>query len=136
MPVHIPEREEGYGPSKSAVDEFAAIIGAKLLITTDCGTTAFGVLEYARDRGMDVIVLDHHEAETKLPDIYAVVNPKRLDESDEHPDLKYLAAGRRGVSYRGCGQPSTSQSRFYAVRSAPDLMKWLDLVASGNRLRC
>ena len=83
-PVHIPEREEGYGPSKTAVDEFAAL-GTNLLITTDCGTTAFEVLEYAKNKGMDVIVLDHHEAETRLPDICAVVNPKRLDESDEYP---------------------------------------------------
>ncbi len=44
--VHIPEREEGYGPSIIAVDEFKAK-GAELLITTDCGTTAFEPLEYA-----------------------------------------------------------------------------------------
>lgn len=131
VPVHIPEREEGYGPSKSAVDEFAAI-GTKLLITTDCGTTAFEVLEYARDKGMDVIVLDHHEAETKLPDIYAVVNPKRLDESDEHPDLKYLAAV--GVVFLTVVAVNRQLRKrgFYVAHPAPELIKWLDLVALGT----
>lgn len=131
VPVHIPEREEGYGPSKAAVDEFAAL-GTKLLITTDCGTTAFDVLEYAKDKGMDVIVLDHHEAETKLPDIYAVVNPKRLDEGDEYPYLKYLAAV--GVVFLAIVAVNRELRKrdFYQNHPAPDLMKWLDLVALGT----
>lgn len=130
-PVHIPEREEGYGPSKTAVDEFAAL-GTNLLITTDCGTTAFEVLEYAKDKGMDVIVLDHHEAETRLPDICAVVNPKRLDESDEYPCLKYLAAV--GVVFLTVVAVNRELRKrgFYQNRPAPDLMKWLDLVALGT----
>ena len=89
--VHIPERDEGYGPSMKAVDDFDAW-GAELLITSDCGTTAFEPLEYAGEKGMDVVVLDHHEAETKLPKVYALVNPKRLDEENDYPYLKYLAA--------------------------------------------
>lgn len=130
-PVHIPEREEGYGPSKTAVDEFAAL-GTNLLITTDCGTTAFEVLEYAKNKGMDVIVLDHHEAETRLPDICAVVNPKRLDESDEYPCLKYLAAV--GVVFLTVVAVNRELRKrgFYQSRPAPDLMKWLDLVALGT----
>ena len=130
-PVHIPEREEGYGPSKTAVDEFAAL-GTNLLITTDCGTTAFEVLEYAKNKGMDVIVLDHHEAETRLPDICAVVNSKRLDESDEYPCLKYLAAV--GVVFLTVVAVNRELRKrgFYQNRPAPDLMKWLDLVALGT----
>lgn len=96
--VHIPEREEGYGPSTAAFDEFAAQ-GADFVITVDCGTTAFNIFDYAKEKGFEVIVLDHHEAETRLPDVYAVVNPKRLDESDEYPYLKYMAA----VGARFCG---------------------------------
>ena len=52
--VHIPDRDEGYGPSRQAVDDFKAK-GAELLITLDCGTTAFDPLEYAVSLGMDVI---------------------------------------------------------------------------------
>lgn len=89
--IHIPERDEGYGPSRQAVDEFVQN-GADLLITVDCGTTAFDVLEYGVERGLDVIVLDHHEAEARLPKIYAVVNPKRLDEENPVEYLKYMAA--------------------------------------------
>lgn len=72
--IHIPERDEGYGPSTQAVDDFKAQ-GAELLITVDCGTTAFDVLEYAAEQGMDVIVIDHHEAEVRLPKILRWLTP-------------------------------------------------------------
>ncbi len=86
--VHIPDREEGYGPSKLAVDKFVAG-GASLIITVDCGTTAFVTLEYAYEKGIELIVLDHHAAEVTLPKSYAVVNPKRMDDES---GLEYLAA--------------------------------------------
>lgn len=132
VPVHIPEREEGYGPSFAAVDEFLKN-GAELLVTTDCGTSAFEVLEYAQNRGMDVIVLDHHEAEAKLPAVYAVVNPKRLDEDDDYPYLKYLAAV--GVVFMTVVAVNRELRRrgFYGTACAePDLKKRLDLVALGT----
>lgn len=131
VPVHIPEREEGYGPSVAAVDEFAAR-GATLLITTDCGTTAFDVLEYAQNKGTDVIVLDHHEAETRLPAVYAVVNPKRLDEDDDCPYLKYLAAV--GVVFLAVVAVNRELRKrgYYNNHPQPDLKKWLDLTALGT----
>ena len=89
--IHIPERDEGYGPSVMAVDEFLTA-GADLVITVDCGTTAFEPLEYATQKGLEVIVIDHHEAEVLLPKVYAVVNPKRLDEENQIEYLKYMAA--------------------------------------------
>ena len=129
--VHIPEREEGYGPSKQAIDNFLAQ-GAELLITTDCGTTAFEPLEYAIARGLDVIVLDHHEAEVVLPKITAVVNPKRVDEDNNYPDLKYLAAV--GVVFLTIVAINRElrKRKFYAGIKEPNLMKWLDLVALGT----
>ena len=130
VPIHIPEREEGYGPSRQAVDDFLNS-GVQLLITTDCGTTAFEVLEYAQ-KNMDVIVLDHHEAEVKLPQVYAVVNPKRLDESNDYPTLKYLAAV--GVVFMTIVAVNRElrQQGFYNTHTAPDLLKYLDLVALGT----
>ena len=131
--VHIPDRDEGYGPSKKAIDDFRAK-NVELLITLDCGTTAFEPLEYAESLGMDVIVLDHHEAEVKLPKIYAVVNPKRLDEENNYPDLKYLAAVGvvflTVVAINRC----LRQRGFYSSEmiKEPDLKKWLDLVALGT----
>ncbi|MBQ2811575.1 MAG: DHH family phosphoesterase, partial [Alphaproteobacteria bacterium] len=86
--VHIPDRDEGYGPSNQAFAEFRTQ-GIRLVVTTDCGTSAFDVLDKAASEDFDVIVLDHHEAETRLPKVLAVVNPKRLDENNEYPYLKY-----------------------------------------------
>ncbi len=130
--VHIPEREEGYGPSIAAVDAFKAK-GAELLITTDCGTTAFEPLEYAVAQGMDVIVIDHHEAEAKLPKVYAVVNPKRLDEDNDYPYLKYMAAVGVVFMVVVAINRELRQRGFYGTEHAePKLMQWLDLVALGT----
>ena len=108
--IHIPERDEGYGPSKQAFDAF----------------------EYAKSLNIPVIVLDHHEAEVKLPDVYAVVNPKRLDESNDYPYLKYMAAV--GVVF--CAIVAINRElrkqNFFADGQEPNLMQWLDLVALGT----
>lgn len=130
--VHIPERDEGYGPSMQAVEDFKAQ-GAELLITVDCGTTAFEVLEYATAQGMDVIVLDHHEAEAKLPQIYAVVNPKRLDDENQYPYLRYMAAvGVVFMTVVAVNRELREKKYYNAEKPESDLMKWLDLVALGT----
>ena len=130
--VHIPDRDEGYGPSRQAVDEFSSQ-GCDLLLTLDCGTTAFDALEYAVQKGIDVIVLDHHEAEIKLPKIYAVVNPKRLDESDDYPSLKYMAAvGVVFMTVVAINRCLRDKGFYNDEIKEPDLKKWLDLVALGT----
>lgn len=130
--VHIPDREEGYGPSKQAIDNFKSK-GAELLLTLDCGTTAFDPLEYAVSLGLDVIILDHHEAEVRLPKVHAVVNPKRLDESDDYPSLKYMAAvGVVFLTIVAVNRELRKRNFYTAERSEPDLKKWLDLVALGT----
>lgn len=129
--VHIPERDEGYGPSIPAVDEFYAQ-GAELIITVDCGTTAFEVLEYAAQKNMDVIVIDHHEAEMKLPKIYAIVNPKRLDDDSNIEYLKYMAAvGVVFLTVVAINRVLREQN-FYVDKPEPNLMNFLDLVALGT----
>ena len=78
--VHIPDRiTEGYGPNAQAVRALA--VEAKLLVTVDCGVTAFDALAAARDAGMEAVVIDHHQVEDTLPDCFAVVNPKRRDDA-------------------------------------------------------
>lgn len=130
--IHIPEREEGYGPSIQAVNDFKEQ-GATLLVTVDCGTTAFEPLEYAAAQGMDVIVIDHHEAEAKLPKIYAVVNPKRLDEENDYPYLKFMAAvGVVFMAVVAVNRELRTQKFYSQECPEPDLMKWLDLVALGT----
>ncbi len=129
--VHIPDREEGYGPSKQAFDDFNAD-GIKLVVTTDCGTTAFDVLNKAADSGFEIIVLDHHEAEVKLPKVLAVVNPKRLDERNDYPYLQYLAAV--GVVYMAVVAINRELKNigYYTNHKLPDLLSLLDLVALGT----
>lgn len=129
--VHIPEREEGYGPSTLAFQEFTDF-GANLVITVDCGTSAFEILDNAA-KNFDIIVLDHHEAEAKLPKVYAVVNPKRLDQIDDRPDLGYMAAvGVVFMTVVAINRILRQKSFYTSERPEPNLMQWLDLVALGT----
>ena len=129
--VHIPSREEGYGPSDLAFSEFEAA-GAKLVITIDCGTTAFEVLNRAAAKGFEIIVIDHHEAEAKLPDIYAVVNPKRLDEDNQYPYLTYMSAVGVGFMFLVALNRKLRNDGFYSNHQVPELKNLLDLVALGT----
>lgn len=72
---HIPDRvKEGYGLSQFGIDR-GADYGATLLISIDCGITAVDQVEYARSRGLDVIICDHHEPAEVLPKALAVLDP-------------------------------------------------------------
>ena len=76
---YIPSREkEGYGVSNQGID-YAKYIGADILITCDCGINAFEKVEYANEKGLDVIITDHHKPERTLPNAFAIVNPNRFD---------------------------------------------------------
>ncbi len=69
---------EGYGLNRAGVER-ALEFGAGLLLTLDCGTEAAAEIEYARSRGLDVIVIDHHRPTGPLPEATAVLNPSRED---------------------------------------------------------
>jgi len=74
--IRIPHRmTEGYGLSVAAVEDFA-LAGAKVLVTIDCGTNDHEEIELARARGIDVIVVDHHETPTRESGALALINPK------------------------------------------------------------
>lgn len=129
--IHIPSREEGYGPSDLAFAEFKEG-KATLVITIDCGTTAFDVLNRAAADGFDIIIIDHHEAEAVLPKVYAVVNPKRLDEENPYKYLEYMSAVGVGFMTLVAVNRLLRQRGFYKDKSEPDLMQLLDLVALGT----
>lgn len=75
--VYIPHRhDEGYGLNCDAIDTLHEK-GVTLLITIDCGIRDHEVVTYAQEKGIDVIVTDHHEPAETLPDAYAIVNPKK-----------------------------------------------------------
>src|SRR5690349_3540130 len=78
--IHIPDRLfEGYGPNTDAVRALAER-GATLLVCVDCGTTSLEALAEAKTRGLDVVVIDHHQADEELPPALAIVNPNRRDD--------------------------------------------------------
>lgn len=131
VPVHIPDRmTEGYGPNAPALLELQRK-GAKLILTVDCGVTAYGPLQEARDAGIEVIVVDHHAAEPELPPAVAVVNPNRLDDDS---GLGHLCAA--GVAFLVCvALLRELRNRGWLEKKgvgAPDLRNWLDLVALGT----
>ena len=76
---YLPNRLlEGYGLSKEGIKE-AQKRGASLIVSVDCGMTAVEEADFAREIGVNLIITDHHEPKEKVPDAYAVVNPKRTD---------------------------------------------------------
>lgn len=128
--VHIPDRmAEGYGPNLPALLKLAAA-GARVVVTVDCGTTAFEPLAGAAEAGIDVIVVDHHEAEPELPRAFAVVNPKRLDDDSPHGHL--AAVGVTFLLVVAVNRALKAAGWFTPARPAPDLLQWLDVVALGT----
>src|SRR5690606_25284359 len=76
---YLPDRyEEGYGLSYKAID-YAVEKDFTLIITLDCGIKELDKVAYARDKGIDIIIGDHHLPGDELPDAYAVLDPKRKD---------------------------------------------------------
>ena len=90
---YIPERyDEGYGVSYKGID-WASENGFGLIITLDCGIKANEKVEYARERGIDMIICDHHLPENELPKAVAVLDPKREDCHYPFDDLSGCGVG-------------------------------------------
>ena len=123
--IYIPDRlHEGYGPNPAAI-EMLARDGASLIVTVDCGTTSFEPLAVAGGLGVDVVVVDHHQADETLPDVAALVNPNRQDDLS---GLGQLCAA--GVVFLVLVAVSRElRRRGHYKSSPPDLLQLLDLVA-------
>ncbi len=124
--IYIPDRvTEGYGPNAAAM---ASLVdsGATLIVTVDCGSTSHDALEEASRKGVDVLVVDHHQVGAELPPSIAVVNPNRQDCLSGQGHL--CAAG---VVFLVCIALAKAlrQRGAYAKGHAPNLLSWLDLVA-------
>lgn len=90
---YIPTRyEEGYGISMKSID-YAAEIGVKLVIVLDCGIKAIEEVEYAKEKGIDFIICDHHVPDEEMPDAVAILNPKRHDTTYPFHDLSGCGVG-------------------------------------------
>ncbi len=128
--IHIPDRLfEGYGPNVEAVRALAAR-GATLLVTVDCGTTSIEPLAEARALGVNVVVIDHHQADEVLPPAVAIVNPNRRDDLS---GLGHLAAvGLTFMTVVAVNRVLRSRGFWTAERPEPDLLLFLDDVALGT----
>jgi single-stranded-DNA-specific exonuclease len=90
---YIPDRyEEGYGVSKQGVD-YAYETGVKLVIVLDCGIKAVDAIAYAKEKGIDFIICDHHVPDEVLPDATAILNPKRKDTTYPYEHLSGCGVG-------------------------------------------
>lgn len=128
--IYVPDRvNEGYGPNEAALKRLFDE-GFRLVVCVDCGTTAFSPLDYARDLGMEVVVVDHHEAESRLPPAVAVVNPNRLDEPALYGQL--AAVGVTFLLAVAVNRRLRALGYYGGGIGEPDLRRWLDLVALGT----
>ena len=90
---YIPDRyEEGYGVSFKGVD-YAVETGVKLVIVLDCGIKAVDEIAYAKEKGIDFIICDHHVPDDELPPAVAILNAKRLDNTYPYEHLSGCGVG-------------------------------------------
>ncbi|MBR3101859.1 MAG: single-stranded-DNA-specific exonuclease RecJ [Muribaculaceae bacterium] len=120
MVYYIPTRDdEGYGISLQSID-YAESIGVKLIIVLDCGIKAIDEIAYAKSKGIDFIVCDHHVPDDELPPAAAILNPKM---DDDHYPYKGLSGCGVGYKFMQGFAISNGISNMY------DLESMLDLVA-------
>ncbi|WP_136666650.1 single-stranded-DNA-specific exonuclease RecJ [Flavobacterium sp. H122] len=118
--TYIPDRyKEGYGVSYQGID-FADDNGFSLIIALDCGIKSIEHIAYAKDKGIDFIVCDHHRPGDKLPDATAVLDPKRSDCDYPYKELCGCGVGFKLIQAIGNNRNQTIE----------DMVPYLDLVAT------
>jgi single-stranded-DNA-specific exonuclease len=126
---YVPHRlEEGYGLNCEAIDSIAAQ-GTKVLVTVDCGIASLKEAVHARERGLELIVTDHHEFAEGLPEAAAIVHPRL-------PGTNYPFSGLcgAGVAFKlawALGQ-SASQAKLVSPEMREFLLKAVGLAALGT----
>ena len=129
--TYIPDRKkEGYGPTIKSFNDLINL-GVKLIFTVDCGTLSFEPVKAAQDKNIDVIVLDHHQSDIKLPKACALVNPNRYDDNSQ---LNYLcASGVCFVFLVALNKKLRDQNWFEINKiTEPNILNFLDLVSLGT----
>ncbi len=128
---YIPDRKkEGYGPS---IKSFQELINkkVKIIFTVDCGTLSFEAIEFAKEKKIDVIVLDHHQSEIKLPNAFSIVNPNRFDDKS---NLEYLCAVGVSFMFLVSLNQQLRNNKWFSKNNIkePNLLNYLDLVSLGT----
>lgn len=117
---YIPTRdEEGYGISMKSIDD-AASKGIKLIIVLDCGIKAIEEIHYAKERGIDFIICDHHVPDDVLPEACAILNPKLADNTYPYPHLSGCGVGFKFMQAFARSNGLTNHNELHSL---------LDLVA-------
>ncbi|KAB0666906.1 single-stranded-DNA-specific exonuclease RecJ [Oryzomonas japonica] len=125
----IPNRfDDGYGLNREAIQGIIAL-GAKLIVSVDCGITAVEEALFCREQGIDLIVVDHHVPKETLPDAAAVVNP--MQPGCPYP-FKSLAGVGVAFNLLVALRMALRDEGAFTGGSEPDLREWLDLVALGT----
>lgn len=118
--TYIPDRyAEGYGVSYKGID-FADDNGFSLIIALDCGIKSIDHVNYAKEKGIDFIICDHHRPGEFLPDAVAILDPKREDCSYPYDELCGCGVGFKLIQALGKNRNQTIE----------DLVSYLDLVAT------
>jgi single-stranded-DNA-specific exonuclease len=127
--VHLPHRTtEGYGLQPKHINQLAIPQKIDLIVTVDCGSSSHDAIDAAKRFGIDVIITDHHNIETK-PEAFAVINPKLEQQPESLVNLAgvgvafYLAIGLRMV---------LRENGWWKKRKEPNLSALCDLVAIGT----
>ena len=129
--IYIPDRKtEGYGPSKKGFEKLISS-GVKLIFTVDCGTLSFDIIDFSQKKNTDVLVLDHHQSELKLPNAFSIVNPNRYDDES---NLNYLCAAGVCFMFLIALNKKLRDSKWFIENNIkePDLIDYLDLVSLGT----
>ena len=129
--LKIPNRlKDGYGPNEEILDEMLQH-NIDLLLTLDCGTTSFNILDKKKYLVFDTIVIDHHISDKHLPNIFSIINPNRFDQKNNFTDLAavgvvflFILALRKHLR----------ENNYFNKNNIfePNLMNYLDLVALGT----
>jgi len=121
---YIPDRyKEGYGISTQGID-FAHDNGFKLIIALDCGIKSIDKIDYAKEKGIDFIICDHHRPGDELPNAVAVLDPKRADSTYPFDELSGCGIGFKLI------QAFAINNKLFAPEDFHDkMMEYLDLVA-------
>ena len=129
--IYIPDRKtEGYGPSRQGFEKLISN-GVKLIFTVDCGTMSFDTIDFSQKKNIDVLVLDHHQSELKLPNAFSIVNPNRYDDKS---NLNYLCAAGVCLMFLVALNKKLRDLEWFVKnnKKEPNLINFLDLVSLGT----
>jgi len=126
--LYIPDRfKEGYGPS---IDSLKNIFkdGHDLVLLLDCGTTSFDSIEYANKEKKKVLIIDHHQPESKLPSEVSIINPNQLKDNSK---LNHLCAAGLAFLFILCLNKKLTETGYLRIKIdiKKDIFNLLDLVA-------